>query len=453
MVFSWLKNINSSLSLLLLLLTTCNCQYLHWKLHRISLASYPLAKCLDHSPGAFWYLPGHGTGVHRYVIHHQGGGWCASKKGCDIRSRSALGSSLKWKDEICNLTTEHPYPEEARPCYYGGADGLMSSSLFHNKLTYNWNKVYIGYCDGASYAGQINEPVPIDADGTKTLSFTGKYILDAVYDILLQKFNMITARDIIISGTSAGGLSVFLHIDYLANKITTASRNKVPPRIVGVPDGGFFLDYPAYSADTNHAYYLYPTSYKDIFYLQNISLASIAKCSLHYKALSVEGEDQSWKCFLAQYLLPFISTPLFIVNSLTDSWQVNKIMGLKCALTSLNKMRSCDERTLHYLERYRGDMISSVNKGLNRMSGMWLCNCFAHAIVNTPKHWLDICVEGKSLRHSLTSWFLNLPQTVLSNLDFDYGEKYRHFDGVWGKQSTCSLCNNMSQITHSSHTY
>ena len=44
-------------------------------------------------------------------------------------------------------------------------------------------------------------------------------------------------------GSSAGGLAVFLNIDYIASKIKEkASHDTV---VVGMPDGGFFLDLPS----------------------------------------------------------------------------------------------------------------------------------------------------------------------------------------------------------------
>ncbi len=37
-----------------------------------------------------------------------------------------------------------------------------------------------------------------------------------------------------------------------------------------------------------------------------------------------------WKCFMAQYVLPFIKTPFFVVNSFYDSWQFHDRKGKLC---------------------------------------------------------------------------------------------------------------------------
>ena len=36
------------------------------------------ARCLDGSPGAYYFQPGTGDGANKWYIHHQGGGWCES---------------------------------------------------------------------------------------------------------------------------------------------------------------------------------------------------------------------------------------------------------------------------------------------------------------------------------------------------------------------------------------
>ena len=45
-----------------------------WTRFNLDLEQYPLALCLDGSPGAFWFFPGYGTGSDKYAIYFQGGG-------------------------------------------------------------------------------------------------------------------------------------------------------------------------------------------------------------------------------------------------------------------------------------------------------------------------------------------------------------------------------------------
>ena len=50
----------------------------------------------------------------------------------------------------------------------GGAHGLFSSNAIVNPDFYNWNKVYARYCDGASFAGDVAEPVHVPATPVNT---------------------------------------------------------------------------------------------------------------------------------------------------------------------------------------------------------------------------------------------------------------------------------------------
>ena len=54
-----------SLSLTLIL---CGGQ---WVLHKIDLGKHPNAKCLDGSPGGYWFFPGTGEGINKFIVHHQ----------------------------------------------------------------------------------------------------------------------------------------------------------------------------------------------------------------------------------------------------------------------------------------------------------------------------------------------------------------------------------------------
>jgi hypothetical protein len=47
------------------------------------------------------------------------------------------------------------------PTADGGTAGMFNSDPAINPYFYNWNKVFIGYCDGASFAGTVTAPVQV----------------------------------------------------------------------------------------------------------------------------------------------------------------------------------------------------------------------------------------------------------------------------------------------------
>ena len=59
-----------------------------------------------------------------------------------------------------------------------------------------------------------------------------------VYDTLLSQHGLASAATVVVSGCSAGGLAVFLHVDHLAAKVRAANPGA---RVLGAPGAGFFL--------------------------------------------------------------------------------------------------------------------------------------------------------------------------------------------------------------------
>jgi hypothetical protein len=382
-----------------------------WKLYKMNLSKFPNALCLDGSPAAFWFLQGSGSGANKFKIHHQGGGWCADENDCYSRSLDPLlGSSNTWESNPnCDKGST------AQPCSWDGDQGLTDFVESINPVAYNWNKVYLGYCDGASFSGHVPDPVSVNG-GKNKIHFKGRYILDAMYDTLINDLGMNNASAVIISGTSAGGLAVYLHADYLNNKITTASIAPTKPRITAVPDAGFFMDYPSI-----HGNYLYTPVFQNVFKMQKVSDSVDEDCMKHYSST-----DQ-WKCFMAPYTLPFISTELFITNPLADSWQATYIMGLTCDPTVKG---SCTQNDIDYLNGWRENQLenSSLKDFLaNPNSGAWLCECYFHPILNIDYSWQKVFINRLSQEQTFTNWYFRYDKST---------NPWIAVDGEWGS-NTC----------------
>jgi len=146
------------------------------------------AMCLDGSPAAYYFLPGTGSGVTKWFIHHQGGGYCTSLGDCYSRSQGNLGSSKSYTPTID----------------LGG--GYFSTNPQVNPLMYNWNMVFFPYCDGSFF--QSNNETVSDYQGHK-LFFRGYRNELAYYHHLAANRNLLKGTDFVIGGCSAGGLATF----------------------------------------------------------------------------------------------------------------------------------------------------------------------------------------------------------------------------------------------------
>ena len=93
---------------------------------------------------------------------------CINEADCVGRSKTDLGSSKAW------------------PAIFsadGGPNGFLSSNQTVNPSYWGATKVFVGYCDGASFSGNI--PAGI-VNGGDRIYFAGGAILDATISTLLS---------------------------------------------------------------------------------------------------------------------------------------------------------------------------------------------------------------------------------------------------------------------------
>jgi hypothetical protein len=171
------------------------------------------------------------------------------------RSLGNLGSSKAWAQT-------------------GSMGGMLSQDCTVNPTFCNWNKVWMAYCDGNSFAGMADAPVMYN--GTIPLNFRGRYNLDATFaaiaaGVMNPPTPWSAAYDIVLTGCSAGGLATYLHADYVANTYVAPSRPPPPGsnmtrngRYFVLPISGFFLDAPNVNGE-----YVYTEQIKVIHYLSN----------------------------------------------------------------------------------------------------------------------------------------------------------------------------------------
>ena len=144
-------------------------------------------------------------GSTKWMISMQGGGWCYNEDECMSRAWTRLGSNATWASE-------------ASQTFCDASSGV--------------NEVNGFYGDGASRSGYREQPWPVPSNASfPGLYFRGAASQDAMLDYLLS-IGMNEATEIVYSGGSAGGLTVFLHLDHVAERMKTEAPNA---RVVGEP--------------------------------------------------------------------------------------------------------------------------------------------------------------------------------------------------------------------------
>jgi len=370
----------------------------------IDLTKYPQAQCLDGSPGGFYFSPGSGSGANNWLIHTQGGGWCVNDNDCLGRSKTALGSSTFWSSTGC--------PNSNSPVCYadGGAAGMLNSDAQANPNLYNWNKVFINYCDGMSYAGTVIDPVTV---GSSTIYYRGSFILKAIYDMLLTNtsYNLAAADNVVIKGCSAGGLAVYLHSDAVQSWI-----NAVNPKtkVVAAPGAGFFMDLPDFNGNYN-----YRGNYQWVFQRGNVT------ANVNNACIADHSPDEQWKCYVAPYTLPYLKLPVFISNSLTDAWQTGNIMTLPCNPGSCSNI-TVEQEVVAYLHQFRTAMVEYLLPiQSNPNNGGFLQSCLVHVVEDVDHYWNQVTINGQTQSETFAAWLLGGEGSGLQ------------IDGDWNSNPTC----------------
>ena len=157
-------------------------------------------KCLDGTPNGYYLSKNpHSNNL---IFYFDGGGFCNGStveetiESCYKRSLTKKGSSEDWPKYISIVEAS--------------IFGILNHIEYKNPNFYDWNKVYIKYCDGAFHTGHAD----VFYNGT-TLYFRGEISTKLIIGDVLKKANLNKDSTVILSGMSAGGVAAMYWADYV----------------------------------------------------------------------------------------------------------------------------------------------------------------------------------------------------------------------------------------------
>ena len=357
------------------------------------------ARCLDGSaPGYFIRRNASDT---RWKFHLQGGGWCLSPADCLARSQGLLGSSATWPASLSAFWQ----PEGA------GFYGLMAPNNATNDFNPfgEWNFVWLAYCDGSSFTSDKDAPVVVN--GTNVF-MRGRAILDAhLAELEATAGFLSTATEVIVSGTSAGGLATYLHASYVASRLTSGGST------VAVPDAGFFFDHETYGKPGVHQWLDSITAAIAPSLWNATLLGPLAGC------LSAPPSAQRARCFLPEGSFKWQTVKFFIVNSLYDPANLGIVYGLNC-----NLYTSCSPAELAAVHAYAVDLQSSILATINpSRDSYYLTSCYQHEESCRARDWFGITIGGQTMNSTFTAWY-----------ESGASAASRRVDVAWPGDSSCA---------------
>ncbi|XP_051145324.1 pectin acetylesterase 10-like isoform X2 [Andrographis paniculata] len=339
------------------------------------------AVCLDGSLPGYHLHRGFGSGANSWLIQLEGGGWCNNIRSCVYRKKTHRGSSNYFEKVI-------PFT------------GILSSRPQENPDFFNWNRVKIRYCDGASFAGDSENK----AAG---LQFRGQRIWRAAIEDLMSK-GMRNANQALLSGCSAGGLASILHCDEFRSLFPGRTRVKC------LSDAGLFMDSPDVSGGRTLRHF-----FSGVVSLQGVQRNLPGWCTSRLDPTS---------CFFPQNLISNVRTPLFILNAAYDSWQLQESLAPPTADPrgiwhdcKLNNER-CSVTQIQFLQGFRNHMLNAI-KGFaaSRQTGLFINSCFAHCQSERQDTWFapnSPLVHNKAVATAVGDWYFD--RTNVKSIDCAY---------------------------------
>nr|GMD10662.1 pectin acetylesterase 12-like [Ipomoea batatas] len=328
------------------------------------------AVCLDGTLPGYHIHEGYGSGANSWVIQLEGGGWCNTIRSCVYRKTTRRGSS-KFMEKKLPFT------------------GILSNKAEENPDFYNWNRIKVRYCDGASFSGDSENQAA-------QLQFRGQLIYEAAMDELMSK-GMRNAEQALLSGCSAGGLASILHCDEFRSLFPSSTKVKC------LSDAGLFMD----ATDVSGGH-----SLRDIFSgvvtVQDLVENLPKTCTNHLDPTS---------CFFPQNLIANINTPLFILNAAYDSWQVQASLAPPSADPNgawhdcKADNQKCSTSQIKFLQGFRNDMLDAV-KGFaaSKQTGLFINSCFAHCQSERQDTWFaddSPVINNKAIALAVGDWFFD----------------------------------------------
>lgn len=322
------------------------------------------AACLDGSNYAYAIAPGDPK---QWTIQLDGPGECWDEAKCEERSRTEAGTSKSFT-----------VPESAEgdcTCmnYEANGDAAECTCVdLHN-------------CDGGYFTGHFDEPF-VTSNGTK-LMIRGRRNLEVAIRLLVDFHGLGNASHVVVSGQSSGGLATFLNLDRIRSLIPSGVR------VQGVPKSGFTL---AHKTIDNEDYYVDRMSM--VFHFHNSIQALSPDCLAEY-------HDSPWLCMVVQHAGRFIETPLFVMNSMYDAWQLNMILGLNRSSIYNNQdgTGSLLPVVLDYGKDFMKEFNSFWEEGIKneRYHGAFIQSCICHAhCYGAVQHF-----QGSIMRKNLGHWY------------------------------------------------
>lgn len=246
---------------------------------------------------------------------------------------------------------------------------LASSDASKNPSLYQAHHVFIPYCSQDLWSGR--------GSSDHGLHFSGHAILEAVLAELKSAPDGIASADtVVLAGGSAGGVGVWLNVDWVQAKLPGA-------RVLGAPIGGFYGD-PLLYRGVDQAFSKLARAHGPAWPDHVGRWGSF----LPEGCVEALGEESA-SCILAAHSGPFVKAPMFVTQAQTDSIQIEEyewqagfaqeyLTEASHPELSPLELDAFDDDVAAYLEEWKANQAAQLEHALKAVDGLFSPACFCH---------------------------------------------------------------------------
>ena len=361
------------------------------------------ARCLDGTNYKFYFTPGQGEGISKFMFYWQGASFCGSEgvepiESCFQRMSTQYGTSNDsyWGANGSDVTVT-------------AAMGWFSSMEEYNPKFWNWNKVEFISCDGANHQGSLDEPIVFNGSN---IYFRGFNNTLATIEYLTENHDLFNATEIFFGGGSSGSTASVIWSSFLQDYFPKSIK------LMGIPDAGIFID----------SYSVYNGCYLYRFFKQTLANALTLNTGAGYILYRKCKYRTSnfWKCLMVQYTYNTIDFPMFFINSQNDFKQLTNLNGIGCI--NAGGLTSCNSTERRKITKVRQEFLTVTMKMKRNKPdwGFWLRTCFEHTYHFTwgwYGHTMDVfsaeTQDSSNIQDALYNWYDRLNETTRAHSYID----------------------------------
>ena len=353
----------------------------------LSLLKDPLAKCLDGSQAGYYYQPSSVSKDNKkWVIYLNGGGECDNEHGCIEQTHTALGSSKYFKE----------YSDASG--WFAGSDDCEVNPLFCG-----WNHVFNPYCSQDLHSGQMATPSAY----TWGLQFSGHHVIRGILDAMDEQGGLTDADEIIVSGASAGGLGVWMNVDYIAQRYPNA-------KVTGLSIAGFYFYATFYTGPGARTWDKNGTmaDFRKEAWPRTFDLYSAhvnKKCEAYYNE---QGPGYNGgPCMQANQSFPFVQSPVFVVQSLSDE----VVLQFHDMVPDITKQSTLEPELVDFMKMWSHNMTEALLARDRQVAGIFAAACWLHTGFNSHAPLID----GTSWRQAFNEYYTDTNPSLQAHVHID----------------------------------